>query len=544
MNLLKRTLACLLAVLMLVGMLSTSAFAATSFTAGDVNDDGKVDLLDVMIGLRLLAGHSYKGKYVGQALFVNGDGLGDLSDVIMILRKSAGWDVGFTPAAANAEVWQMENYTFSIVNSTIKMMSQNLLHSSDLKGRDSALKLLAAKYTPDVISFQEYRSAWTSAVAGEKNSVTTSKVKYLDRDGNVTATANNYNYVVNTTSSSVLGTGYQGYVQTRADLNQMYTSVGAAHTAYANYQAAVAAYGEENVDPLDYAPQIDERLAIYWNSSKLTLMDQGRFLITDDPDDEYRPTPGKANPIVWRDDLTKDYDEDGVITDNDFNGDGVINDNDKYFYNNDNRLVIWVKLKIIATGMTMYVFNAHGPNVSDDSASVEAEMIPSMNIVMEKMDEIIRENGDDPDSMSVFLTGDLNVDYFGYKAAYGYYDRPAWEVITKTHGYTDISVAQEGDTPQGTFRGSDVPGNVKYEGENGWRISAKPDYFFSRGTIFSTCLNYKVLLETYKITSTTSGGNTTYTATYAGEFDPLAEDIAERSFISDHFGIYGEFVIT
>ena len=92
MKMIKKTFASIMAILLVIGMMAGSVLpASAAVTAGDVNTDGKVDLLDVMVTLRLMAGLEYKGSHNVRAMFVSGDSVANTADAVLILRAAAGW---------------------------------------------------------------------------------------------------------------------------------------------------------------------------------------------------------------------------------------------------------------------------------------------------------------------------------------------------------------------------------------------------------------------------------------------------------------------
>jgi len=62
------------------------------FTPGDLNDDGDIDLADLMLLRRHLAGWTDLGLN-GEAADCNGDGDIDLADLMLLRRYLAGWDI-------------------------------------------------------------------------------------------------------------------------------------------------------------------------------------------------------------------------------------------------------------------------------------------------------------------------------------------------------------------------------------------------------------------------------------------------------------------
>jgi hypothetical protein len=65
-----------------------AGFWISILTKGDVNGDGEVDLADLVLSLRVLAGMSASGVHRGAD--VNGDGHIGLAEAIYILGKAAG----------------------------------------------------------------------------------------------------------------------------------------------------------------------------------------------------------------------------------------------------------------------------------------------------------------------------------------------------------------------------------------------------------------------------------------------------------------------
>ena len=104
-NWLKRSLALLLVVVTLVGLIPTSVFAAatesikiSSYIPGDVNGDGVVDAKDVNLTRRYIAG-GYNVTINTYAADVNADGEIDAKDVNLTRRYIAGgYDVELQPA--------------------------------------------------------------------------------------------------------------------------------------------------------------------------------------------------------------------------------------------------------------------------------------------------------------------------------------------------------------------------------------------------------------------------------------------------------------
>jgi hypothetical protein len=69
---------------------------APTFTYGDLNDDGDIDSIDVLLLRRLAAGWTETGADA-LAADVNGDGDIDSIDVLLLRRYAAGWNVTLGP---------------------------------------------------------------------------------------------------------------------------------------------------------------------------------------------------------------------------------------------------------------------------------------------------------------------------------------------------------------------------------------------------------------------------------------------------------------
>jgi len=69
------------------------------FIYGDLNGDGEIDLADLMLLRRHLAGWENLGIDM-RATDVNADGDIDLADLMLLRRKLAGWDIVFDPQCA------------------------------------------------------------------------------------------------------------------------------------------------------------------------------------------------------------------------------------------------------------------------------------------------------------------------------------------------------------------------------------------------------------------------------------------------------------
>ena len=65
-----------------------------SFTPGDVNDDGRINSMDILLIARYIAGHDLSAlTFIREAADVNGDGQINIFDVLLLQRYVAGHDV-------------------------------------------------------------------------------------------------------------------------------------------------------------------------------------------------------------------------------------------------------------------------------------------------------------------------------------------------------------------------------------------------------------------------------------------------------------------
>ncbi len=93
--------------------LQATLAANTDASGGDVNGDGLVNLLDVMITLRRLAGKDYNGAMEPREMFLNGDNVADMADAVLMLRRTAGWDVVTYAAPTDVTIlYNSETFTY------------------------------------------------------------------------------------------------------------------------------------------------------------------------------------------------------------------------------------------------------------------------------------------------------------------------------------------------------------------------------------------------------------------------------------------------
>lgn len=93
--------------------LQATLAANTDASGGDVNGDGLVNLLDVMITLRRLAGKDYNGAMEPREMFLNGDNVADMADAVLMLRRAAGWDVVTSAAPTDVTIlYNSETFTY------------------------------------------------------------------------------------------------------------------------------------------------------------------------------------------------------------------------------------------------------------------------------------------------------------------------------------------------------------------------------------------------------------------------------------------------
>jgi len=170
MGKIKQKLAALFAVVLIICMMSVIQLpAGAAVTAGDVNNDGAVNVLDAAVALRLLSGNAYKGTVQPKGMFVDGDGVANMADLVLLMRKAAGWNVELQAAKDDATVAQHEESMFYYYdNYSIRVLNQNILHGGGgaraldaKKYRMQRMPVLMGKYQPDICSLQEYRwSDW------------------------------------------------------------------------------------------------------------------------------------------------------------------------------------------------------------------------------------------------------------------------------------------------------------------------------------------------------------------------------------------------
>lgn len=412
-------------VVCMMGMTQFSSHAAT-VTPGDVNKDGKVNVLDAAIGLRLLSGKSYAGTMQEENFFVSGDLVADMRDVVLLLRKSAGWDVELTALSSNASVQQDADRLYYYCGTHVKFLSQNIRHSSDEVPNGAATRIqryqkIIPLYSPDVIGVQEYRhSTWFAAWEGT-NAATT----ILD--------------------PSV----YSKYVVSRAD-----------PARDTETEAMALAYARGGTGIPEEAYQPDERLAIFWKTSRFTCLDQGYYWLSATPDVNSAP-------------------HDTTLTDSNI-ATGTYKDTTvSYYVDNRNRLCIWVKLKDNVTGDIFYYFDTH----LNASTAIESRT-ESSQLVVDRLKSIA---GDYP----AVISGDFNL--YPTSAAY----------VPLGENLTDVAVLM-GDEG-GTFSAY----NDYKNGQPGTALN-RIDYFFTNG--LPTVAHYSVVKDVATGTYTDSTTGETVTA--------------------------------
>ncbi len=411
-------------VVCMMGMTQFSSHAAT-VTPGDVNKDGKVNVLDAAISLRLYSGASYGGTVQKESLFVSGDNVADMSDAVLLLRKAAGWDVELSGIPSGVTVEENEDNHVFYYGAYVKFMSQNIRHSNDADPNSRAARIqrfqkIIPLYSPDVIGVQEYRhSTWFAAWEGTNASTT-----ILD--------------------PSV----YSKYVVTRAD---------PARDTETEAKALAYARGGTGVPEEAYQP--DERLAIFWKTSRFTCLDQGHYWLSATPDVNSAP-------------------HDTTLTDSDI-ATGTYNDTTvSYYVDNRNRLCIWVKLKDNLTGDIFYYFDTH----LNASTTIESRT-KSSQLVVDRLKSIA---GDYP----AVISGDFNL----YPTTEAY--------VPLGENLTDVAVLM-GDEG-GTFSAY----NDYKNGQPGTALN-RIDYFFTNGK--PNVVSYKVVKDVAPATYTDSTTGQTVT---------------------------------
>ena len=445
MQKMKGKLSGLLAIIMILctlGMIQLPAFAAT-VTPGDVNGDGAVNVLDAAISLRLYSGASYAGTVKKANLFVSGDNLADMSDAVLLLRKAAGWDVELTAAPADASIKENTDSHVFYYGAYVKFMSQNIRHSNDADPNSRAARIqrfqkIIPLYSPDIIGVQEYRhSTWFAAWEGTNASTT-----ILDP------------------------TVYSKYVVSRADPARDTTT-----------EAMKLAYDRGGVGVPEEAYQPDERLAIFWKTSRFSLLDQGYYWLSATPDVNSAP-------------------HNTELTDSDIST-GTYNDTTvSYYVDNRNRLCIWVKLKDNITGSIFYYFDTH----LNASTSIESRTLSS-ELVVERLKSI---SGDYP----AVISGDFNLN-------------PTSEAyVPLGENLTDVAVLM-GDEG-GTFSAY----NDYKNGQTGSALN-RIDYFFTNGK--PSVVNYKVVknVATATYTDSTTGQTVTVEGVPSDHYGIYSEMVFE-----------------
>ncbi len=346
----KKTMAAILALLMTVTMmLGASLPAAASNAAGDVNSDGRVNALDALVALRVLSGKSYTGTVNERGLFTNGDALADTADLVQLLRyNSPNFNVSLiAPATTDTIAKQSLSGTYYIKEKAVKIISQNLLHSSGSgspavisnANRVARMTNLMKAYDPDVCGLVEYRwSHWYTAFEQNIFPIT----------GNSPA--------------------YEAHIVCRVDLSL------------------------NEIEGAGTSPEtpkyLEEKMAIFWKNDRFDLCKdangndiKGNFW--------FSTTPDVMSPMFGTENNVLEPNESGEYVDG------------------RQRQCIWVKLHDNYTGEEFYYYNIHGPNAGDTAAAVEASLIPAMNLLVERANMYCEKYGDAP----VILGGDFNLNF-------------------------------------------------------------------------------------------------------------------------------------
>ncbi|MBQ4052617.1 MAG: hypothetical protein IJD09_03110 [Clostridia bacterium] len=338
---------------------TTESNAPAHYLAGDVNDDGKINNLDALTMLRLLAGLPYGQSINEKAMFLDGDYTVTMADAVLLMKKAQGQNVTLYPAPANATVGKTDDGTYYFENYTLRLISQNVfhggssyriengvdMHKTDYRKERQRIIMQECGYDPDIIILQEYRhNTWFTQY---ENII----FPALEFDNHIVSRAD----PARDTTSEALALG----------------NASGGHTYATAYQP-------------------DERLAIFWRKDKYCVATdetgapiKGMFYFSDTPDVN-SPSFGTENDV-----LTKD-------------GNGVYTDN-------RNRICVWVKLRSLETGEEVYIYDFHFPNGMD-----EPEDLKAVNLVHNKVTANCARYGD----ADVVLGGDMNTNYFqDYDAA-------------------------------------------------------------------------------------------------------------------------------
>ncbi len=332
---------------------STNGSTTSAFTAGDVNNDGKVNNLDAMVMLKVLSGGTYNGALNEKAMFLDGDGTVTMADAVLLMKKAQGQAVSLTPAPFGATVSKNQEGIYYLENYSLRLISQNIFHggssyriengkdmnATSLRTERQRILMQECGYFPDVVMLQEYRnSTWFNLYE---------KTIFPQPE-------------------------FGKHVVSRADpARDTQTEAKALGEAAGGHTYATA-----------YQP--DERLAIFWRNDKYELVTdengepiKGMFYFSDTPDVN-SPSFGTENNVL-------DQYSSGIYVDN------------------RNRICIWVKLRDIETDQEMYIFDFHFPNGMDETNDKKA-----INLVNNKVQSICAQYGD----AGVILGGDMNTHYF------------------------------------------------------------------------------------------------------------------------------------
>lgn len=495
MKFMKKTFAGFLAILLVIGMMAGSVLpASAAAVAGDVNTDGKADLLDVMITLRLLAGLEYKGTHSKYGMFVNGDAFADLSDAVTLLRSAAGWDVALTAGNTALPLAKTESGIYYYEDAALRIVSQNVYHGDN--DRVNRIERLRTLYNdvchPEILLLQEYRwTGWFTAWEGANPTRTYLNFNKNGTDGN--------SYFVTVSSDSIMGAGYEGLVLSRAEVDQD-----------TKEEAAALTKANGGVATVENAYQPDERLAIFWDGSKYAPAEDengdpvyGMFYFSDTPD-VFSASYG-ADPVTTLDSATVD-------------GNAY-----EFYVDGSARIGIWLKLKNEKTDKEFYVFDLHGANLDDKESLEYSDDVA--RIITEQIAAAQEQGGEAP----VVVGGDLNIDYYNTN------DKAGFAILN--------AALDDAGVMLGDLRGTAAMwGKNVGTAANGYE--AKADAIHIRGDILfrekndarAVPLAYSVLEHTFD-------------TDHSVKYETFAEAIADGAvatellYAADHLGVYGEFVM-
>ncbi len=241
---------------------------------------------------------------------------------------------------------------------------------------------------------------------------------------------------------------------------------------------------------------IEEYAAVFWNDERFDLC-----------------TDADGNPVkgnFW-------FSETPDVMSHYFGAPEVTANEEGLYYDGNQRQAVWVKLHDNHTGEEFYFINCHGPNLDDAEATLYGKAVA--DLLNNKQAELTAKYGDAP----IVMGGDMNLDYCNPS------DAPFFNELATT--FTDVGELM--GQLQGTF--PRWGRNVQEDGT----IPVRGDIFFTDDIQHATCVRYNVMEETYDENlnelENFGGYNPNYT---------IADEKWNGYWVSDHLGVFAEFVIT